>query len=117
MTNWQYDIKPVHRVESEPLWYNILSEWSARPPTPREYGRIKHDNVRVWLCEVFHGVNEKNDRIKELERKIEAQHLELDACWSALATAHGKTQAVGMVVKAEQELARMAQETALGGDA
>jgi len=71
MTNWQYDIKPVHRVESEPLWYNILSEWSARSPSPRDYRKYdRNEDITMWLREMWHAVNAKNARIAELEEAL-----------------------------------------------
>lgn len=70
--NFQYDIKPVHRRESEPLWYNILSEWSARPPLPRKYRKYHyHEDITMWLREMWHAVNEKDRRIAALEAALE----------------------------------------------
>lgn len=57
----------------EPKWYTQLAEWSANPPSVREFKRAsKDEGVRIWLCEIFHAVNKYERKIDELEARIAA---------------------------------------------
>lgn len=51
--------------------YNQLAEWSARPPTPRQYRKsLKGESVRIFLCEIFHAVNDFESKITRYENII-----------------------------------------------
>lgn len=56
-----------HPMPGEPKWRKQLANWSARPPDVRGQ---KINDVRVWLCETYHGVNELDREISAARKRI-----------------------------------------------